>query len=99
MDNRGGVVCIVNETLRLYTALPAAMPRLVPPGGFELAGHFLPGGETVTTQAYSLHRNEEAYPDPYTFYPERWENTTQLMKDCQWSFGGGSRSKRFAPSQ
>ncbi|PHH85273.1 hypothetical protein CDD83_664 [Cordyceps sp. RAO-2017] len=63
--------CIVNETLRLYTALPAGLPRLVPTGGAELAGHFIPEGATVMTQAYSLHRDENAFPDPYRFYPER----------------------------
>lgn len=84
---------IVNETLRLYTALPCGLPRLVPPGGAELAGQFVPGGFTVTTQAYSLHRDEHAFPDPYRFYPERWENTTQKMRDCTMPFGGGARSK------
>ncbi|GJC95980.1 cytochrome P450 [Colletotrichum higginsianum] len=83
---------IVNETLRLYTALPCGLPRLVPPGGAELAGQFVPGGFTVTTQAYSLHRDEHAFPDPYRFYPERWENTTQEMRDCTMPFGGGART-------
>ncbi|KAK2022786.1 cytochrome P450 [Colletotrichum zoysiae] len=84
--------CIVDETLRLYTALPCCLPRTVPPGGAVLAGKFIPSGFTVATQAYSLHRNEEAYPDPFRFYPERWEHPTQLMKDCSMPFGGGSRS-------
>ncbi|KAF9877845.1 benzoate 4-monooxygenase cytochrome [Colletotrichum karsti] len=83
---------IVNETLRLYTALPCGLPRIVPAGGSELAGHFIPEGATVTTQAYSLHRDEHAFPDPYRFYPDRWENTTQEMKDCTMPFGGGSRT-------
>ncbi|KAK0373944.1 cytochrome P450 [Colletotrichum costaricense] len=83
---------IVNETLRLYTALPCGLPRIVPPGGAELAGQFIPEGFTVTTQAYSLHRDEHAFPDPYRFYPERWENTTQEMKDCTMPFGGGART-------
>ncbi|KAF6820296.1 benzoate 4-monooxygenase cytochrome [Colletotrichum musicola] len=84
--------CIVNETLRLYTALPCGLPRIVPAGGADLAGHFIPAGATVTTQAYSLHRDEHAFPDPYRFYPDRWENTTQEMKDCTMPFGGGSRT-------
>ncbi|KAJ3958249.1 hypothetical protein N0V92_005176 [Colletotrichum tropicale] len=83
---------IVNETLRLYTALPCGLPRIVPAGGSELAGHFIPEGATVTTQAYSLHRDEHAFPDPYRFYPDRWEHTTQEMKDCTMPFGGGSRT-------
>ncbi|TEA21658.1 Cytochrome P450 monooxygenase azaI [Colletotrichum sidae] len=82
---------IIQETLRLYTALPGGLPRSVPPGGEELAGHFIPGGFTVATQAYSLHRDETAFPDPFQFKPERWEQTSQRMKDCLMPFGGGAR--------
>ncbi|EJT78854.1 hypothetical protein GGTG_03948 [Gaeumannomyces tritici R3-111a-1] len=83
---------VVNETLRLYTALSRGLPRLVPQGGTTLVDKFLPAGATVTTQAYSLHQDETAFPDPYKFYPERWENTTQRMKDCTMPFGGGART-------
>ncbi|KAL8409070.1 hypothetical protein RB594_007495 [Gaeumannomyces avenae] len=81
---------VVNEMLRLHTALPCGLPRLVPQGGTTLVDKFLPAGTTVTTQAYSLHRDETAFPNPYKFYPERWENTTQRMKDCTMPFGGGA---------
>ncbi|KAI3397291.1 hypothetical protein diail_11023 [Diaporthe ilicicola] len=82
----------VNETLRLYNALPCGLPRTVPAGGAELAGQFIPGGATVATQSYSLHRDEKAFPDPYRFNPDRWEHTTQDMKDCTMPFCGGSRT-------
>ncbi|KAG8165199.1 hypothetical protein KVR01_005474 [Diaporthe batatas] len=75
----------VNETLRLYNALPCGLPRIVPEGGVELAGQFIPGG--------ALHRDEEAFPDPYRFNPDRWEHTTQDMRDCTLPFGGGARSR------
>lgn len=87
----------VDEALRLYSALPAGLPRAVPPGGADLAGHFIPGGMTVTTQCFSLHRDEEAFPDPYSFNPERWASATQLMRDSLMPFGGGARSECFAP--
>lgn len=83
----------VDEALRLYSALPAGLPRAVPPGGVDLAGHFVPGGMTVTTQCFSLHRDEAAFPDPYSFNPDRWEKTTQLMRDSMMPFGGGARSE------
>ncbi|EFQ36353.1 cytochrome P450 [Colletotrichum graminicola M1.001] len=67
---------VVNETLRLYTALPCGLPRIVPASGAEFAGRFIPSGFTVTTQAYSLHRNENAFPDPYRFYPESLPGST-----------------------
>lgn len=85
--------CCVDEALRLYSALPAGLPRAVPPGGIDLAGHYIPGGMTVTTQCFTLHRDEEVFLDPYAFNPDRWEKTTQLMKDSLMPFGGGARSK------
>lgn len=55
---------VIDETLRLYSAAPSALPRIVPFGGAKLAGQFIPAGVTVTTQAYSLHRNEDVFPEP-----------------------------------
>jgi cytochrome P450 len=55
---------VIDETLRVYSAAPSALPRIVPPGGANLAGKFIPAGITVTTQAYTLHRNQDVFPDP-----------------------------------
>lgn len=84
---------VIQETLRLYSAAPSGLPRVVPPGGATLAGHYIPGGYTVSSQAYSMHRNPTVYPEPLKFDPSRWENPTQAMKDAFVPFGGGSRSE------
>ena len=55
---------VLNETLRLYPATPSPLPRVVPTQGAELSGHHIPGGTIVSSQAYSLHRNEYAFPNP-----------------------------------
>jgi cytochrome P450 len=55
---------IIQETLRLYGAAPSSLPRVVPKGGFELAGQYIPHGTTVCTQAYTLHRDETIWRDP-----------------------------------
>ncbi|KAH8424752.1 cytochrome P450 [Aspergillus melleus] len=89
---------VINETLRLYTAVPGALPRVVPEEGAQLAGFNLPGGTIVSTQAYSMHRDENIFPDPLTFYPERWASPTKAMKDASLPFGGGSRSEYYAKS-
>lgn len=93
---------VIEETLRLYAVVPSALPRVVPAGGATLAGYYLPGGSTVCTQAYSLHRNEEIFPESEKFDPSRWAKPTKEMKDGMMAFGGGSRSKlstdpRFLP--
>lgn len=85
--------CVIKETLRLYSAVPTGMPRVVPLGGATLAGRFLPAGTRVAVQAFSMHRNENVFPDPDCFVPERWEKPSKAMKDCFMAFGGGSRGK------
>jgi cytochrome P450 len=55
---------VIQETLRLYSAAPAFLPREVPAGGCEIDGHWMPGGTAVQTQAYSMHRNAEIFPKP-----------------------------------
>ena len=55
---------VIDETLRLYTAAPAGLPRSVPVEGARFNGFDLPGGVTVTTQSYSLHRDPTIFPDP-----------------------------------
>ncbi|KAJ5468765.1 hypothetical protein N7475_006517, partial [Penicillium sp. IBT 31633x] len=83
----------INETLRLYSAVPTGLPRLVPPEGAEFNGYPVLPGTTVSTQAYSLHRQHDIFPNPerQVFNPERWENPTKEMKDASLPFGGGSR--------
>ncbi|GAB1315575.1 hypothetical protein MFIFM68171_05785 [Madurella fahalii] len=82
---------VIEETLRLYGAAPSALPRVVPPGGACLAGYWLGEGTTVSSQAYTLHRDPETFPQPEVFDPSRWEAPTKAMKDAMFAFGGGSR--------
>jgi cytochrome P450 len=56
---------VITETLRLYTAVPLGLPRAVPPEGAHFCGFQIPGGITVSTQSYSLHRDPSIFPDPY----------------------------------
>lgn len=84
---------VIEEALRLYPAVPSALPRVVPAGGATMAGHYLPPGSTVCTQSYSLHRNPDVYHDPEAFDPDRWEHATRDMRDSFIAFGGGSRGE------
>lgn len=55
---------VIQETLRVYAAAPAMLPREIPPGGCEVDGYWMPGGTEVQTQAYSMHRDPLVYPEP-----------------------------------
>ena len=54
---------VINETLRLYGPASSSLPRMVPQGGAQLGGYFIPENVTVSTQAWTLHRDEQFWSD------------------------------------
>ncbi|KAI2621287.1 cytochrome P450 [Hypoxylon sp. NC1633] len=83
---------VIDETLRLYGAASGGLPRVVPPEGGALVGHYLPAGVVVLTQNYTIHRNEAIYQDPEKFDPSRWENPSGEAKNAFMPFGIGPRT-------
>ncbi|KAF4778325.1 TRI11 [Colletotrichum scovillei] len=85
---------VIDETLRLYGAVPGQLSRSVPAGGATLGGYFVPGGVTVETQAYTLHRDPEVWPGPLRFDETRFMDQSKLTADQKLLFspwGAGSR--------
>ena len=58
------LTCVIKEALRLYGAAPGSLPRMVPIGGAVLGDYHMPGGTTVSTQAYTFHRDPQVFIDP-----------------------------------
>jgi cytochrome P450 len=54
----------IQETLRLYCAVPGSLPRVAPPGGAQIGGYYVPEGTTCSTQAYTLHRDDASWTRP-----------------------------------
>lgn len=61
------LTAVILETLRLWGGNATAMRRKehFTAEGTILGGYRIPMGTTVSTQAYSLHRNPEAWEDPF----------------------------------
>lgn len=84
---------VIHETLRTCSVVGQGLPRAVPADGAEFAGHYIPAGTTVGIPAYTMHRNEDVFPDCEAFKPERWDIPTKEMKESFLAWGGGSRGK------
>ncbi|CAG9980940.1 unnamed protein product [Clonostachys byssicola] len=82
---------LIDETLRLYSAAPASLPRVVPSNGAELGTYWVPGGTVVSAQPYTMHRDPIVFPRPEEFNPERWETVTPDMKSHFMPFGRAGR--------
>ena len=55
---------VIDETLRLYGAAPGGLPRTVPSRGATFCGIYLPAGTVVSTQAFTLHRDNTLFRQP-----------------------------------
>ncbi|OHF03112.1 cytochrome P450 [Colletotrichum orchidophilum] len=85
---------VVDETLRLYGSIPSNLPRVVPSRGATFGDYHVPGGFEVETQAYTLHRNADVFPNPSEFDESRWLDPAALtpqQKSTFCPFGAGSR--------
>ncbi|KAF8886937.1 cytochrome P450 [Infundibulicybe gibba] len=80
----------IKEGLRLYTAAPSLLERVVPSSTsktgssneiYDLMGYALPPGTIVSTQAWSMHRDPSLFPSPDTFLPERWLESASTSAD------------------
>ena len=96
VDLEGLPLCnaAIEEALRLYGAAPGSLPRAVPPGGVTLDGHFIPAAVTVSTQAWTTHRDPAIFENPEMFEPRRWlaqGPQIDVMKAAMSAFGKGSR--------
>lgn len=61
---------VIQETLRLYPAVPSSLPRTVPEEGATLSAHYIPAGTVVYSPAYTLHRDPEIFHEPHRYtYP------------------------------
>ncbi|PHH75925.1 hypothetical protein CDD82_4216 [Ophiocordyceps australis] len=62
----------IDEAMRLSPSVGGALPREVLAGGAVIDGHRVPAGTVVGTPHYALHHNENYYPVPFGYAPERW---------------------------
>ncbi|KAJ4987118.1 cytochrome p450 monooxygenase [Stagonosporopsis vannaccii] len=63
----------IKEGLRFRPPVALTGSRLVPAGGLDVLGHYLPAGTVVTTQSLSMSRQRpDLFPDYDAYNPRRW---------------------------
>lgn len=100
LSNLKYLECVIKESLRLYPPTPMILRELMKDVTFE-DGKVLPKGSEVLIHVPLLHMNEQQFPDPLTFNPERFhcDSVTQRHPFAFIPFSGGNRSciaQRFA---
>ncbi|KAF0768751.1 cytochrome P450 4C1-like, partial [Aphis craccivora] len=61
---------VIKESLRMYPSVPAFTRELEKP--LQLKNYIIPPLTTITVYPFILHRNEDIYPNPEEFIPERF---------------------------
>ncbi|KAK2836963.1 hypothetical protein FQN49_006545 [Arthroderma sp. PD_2] len=85
---------IIKEALRLSYGVVGRLPRVVPEPGAQFDGYEVPAGSIVGMSSWTMHRNQEIFPDPDKFDPSRWLDpaaSTELDRFLV-AFSKGSRA-------
>ncbi|KAF1959963.1 cytochrome P450 monooxygenase-like protein [Byssothecium circinans] len=99
---------VLDETMRISPPISGTLWRELPAGDrgnkepLVIDGHVVPAGTWVGVNMYSIHHNEDYFPNPFAFKPERWlggeddsapENTARKsLREVFSPFGIGSRA-------
>lgn len=67
----------IDESLRMNPPTPGHLPREVLSGGITVDGMHIPAGTIVGVSSWALFRNEEYFPDAFSFIPERWIHSSR----------------------
>ncbi|KAF2195526.1 cytochrome P450 [Zopfia rhizophila CBS 207.26] len=63
---------VIWEGFRMCNPTPVGLPRLSPPEGGTVCGHWVPGNVFVNLHPLSLCFDPSRFYDPQSFHPERW---------------------------
>ena len=77
---------VLEESLRIYPPVPAALNRVVAAPGATISGYFVPGGTHVGIPQHTAHHSSRNFKDPDSFLPERW------LPKCAERFAGDRKA-------
>ncbi|KAF9888182.1 hypothetical protein FE257_009177 [Aspergillus nanangensis] len=83
---------VINETLRISSPASSRFPRVNDSVPTVYKGWSVPVGTPISMNIWNTHYNQEIFPEPTQFRPERWlgANSRELEKYLV-PFGSGSR--------
>ncbi|CAL4925907.1 unnamed protein product [Urochloa decumbens] len=84
---------VVKETFRLHPPAPLLLPRHTQ-ADIKIMGYTIPQGSRVFINVWAMGRDEETWPEPERFMPERFLGKTVDLRGGDFDlipFGGGRR--------
>lgn len=74
------LTAVINEGLRLNEAAAHRLGRVFPEKTLDYHGTLIPNGSLVSMTTLLMHMNEDIFPDPKAFKPERWLGNKRLER-------------------
>ncbi|OHW95971.1 cytochrome p450 [Colletotrichum incanum] len=85
---------VIEETLRMFPAVPSSLPRIIPNGGATLCSYFIPAKTVVYSPAYTLQRKSDIFPEPHKFNVDRFLDPSKVslkQRQALIPLGAGAR--------
>ncbi|KAM5386582.1 hypothetical protein ACJZ2D_000545 [Fusarium nematophilum] len=92
LENIPRLQACVKEGIRWGAAAAAMLPRIVPKGGIQLHGNFIPEGTVLTSSPIWYLHDDTAFPSPDLYDPYRW-----LTEDGQGLRENALRDRFYIP--
>lgn len=90
LQNLPYLSAVIEEGTRIALPVPARSPRVFRDHALQYGDWTIEPGVAVSMSPYVVGVNEDVFPEPFTFKPERWLNNKELLKYAV-TFGRGRR--------
>lgn len=75
------MLACLNEALRIYPPVANGLPRVVPKGGAQILGQYIPEQTYVAIPQWALYHREQYFAEPNDFHPERFLGDPKFAND------------------
>ena len=87
------LTAVIQEGLRLAGPVTHRISRQFPEKSLSYQGKLIPAGTTVSMTALLIHQNENIFPEPRVYKPERWLGAdSKRLEHYLVPFNRGTRS-------
>ena len=89
------LAAVISEGLRISSSVAGRLPRINPRAAMKYQSYIIPAGTAVSVSMRDVHFNDDIFPEPLQFKPERWlgdRSEKQALEKYLVPFSRGSRS-------